>query len=166
MASDFSANITGLDEINAALKALPTKLRRGIVRNALAAGARVFRDEAKRLAPVLRTTTYSGASAIQRGVRKPGTLQKAIRVRTSKRATRAGDVGVFVNVVPAKGASKGAKNPNDPFYWRFLEFGTTHMRAFDFLGTAGRSRGVQALRTIVNTLGPQINKMNRKGGTL
>ena len=36
--------------------------------------------------------------------RAPGTVKKAIRVRTSKVATRAGDVGVFVNVRPAKGA--------------------------------------------------------------
>jgi HK97 gp10 family phage protein len=165
MASDFTVRIGGLDEINATLKALPTKLRRGLVRNALAAGARVFRDDAKRLTPVLRTSTYSGGSAIKRGVRKPGTLRNAIRVRTSKRATRRGDVGVFVNVLPAKGAFKGAKSPNDPFYWRFLEFGTRNMRAFGFLQSAARSKGVEALAKIVSTLGPAINKLNRKGGT-
>ena len=165
MAVEFTAKIRGADEIIAAYKALVPKLRRRIMRNSLAAGARVFRDTAKRLAPVLRTTTYSGASAIKRGVRKPGTLRNAIRVRTSKRATRAGDVGVFVNVVPAKGAVRGARSPGDPFYWRFQEFGTRFMRAANFLTIAGRTKGADALRIIVATLGPQIQKMNTKGGT-
>lgn len=165
MAVEFNARLRGVDEIVAAYKGLVPKLRRRIMRNSLAAGARVFRDAAKRLAPVLRTTTYSGASAIKRGVRKPGTLRNAIRVRTSKRATRAGDVGVFVNVVPAKGATRGARSPNDPFYWRFQEFGTRFVRAANFLTTAGRTKGAAALLVIVNTLGPQIQKMNVKGGT-
>lgn len=165
MAVEFNTRITGADEAISALKALVPKLRRRIVRNSLAAGARVFRDTAKRLAPVLRTTTYSGASAIKRGVRKPGTLRNAIRVRTSKRATRAGDVGVFVNVVPAKGAARGARSPTDPFYWRFVEFGTRLMRGANFLTIAGRTKGGEALRVIVATLGPQIQKMNTKGGT-
>jgi HK97 gp10 family phage protein len=59
--------------------------------------------------------------------RKPGTVKQAIRVRTSKADRRAGDVGVFVNVRPAKAGQRGAKNPNDPFYWRWLEFGTKKM---------------------------------------
>ena len=39
-----------------------------------------------------------------------------------KQDRRAGDVGVFVNVKPLKNG--GAKNPLDPYYWRFVAFGT------------------------------------------
>jgi hypothetical protein len=37
--------------------------------------------------------------------RKPNTVKQAIRVRTSKADRRAGDVGVFVNVRPARAAA-------------------------------------------------------------
>lgn len=115
--------ITGLDGIQAELRGLVPKLRVRALRNALTAGGRVVQREARRLTPVLKLSTRGGAAALRRGVRKPGTVKKAISVRTSKRATKRGDVGVFVNVRPAKGGSRGAKNPNDPFYWRWLEFG-------------------------------------------
>ncbi len=112
------AKVTGLPDFKAALLALPDKLRRRALRNALAAGARVVRDAARVNAPVL-----TPENALLAPYRKPGTVKKAIVVRTSKRDRRAGDVGVFVNVRPAKGAARGAKSKDDPFYWRWLEFG-------------------------------------------
>jgi hypothetical protein len=50
-------------------------------------------------------------------------VRNAISVRTSKRDRREGNVGVFVNVRPAKAGARGAKSRQDPFYWRWLEFG-------------------------------------------
>ncbi len=131
------AKVTGLPDFKAALLALPDKLRRRALRNALAAGARVVRDTAKAKTPVLQEPTRR---------RKAGTVRDAIRVRTSKRDRLAGDVGVFVNVRPIRGSKvkrikgytrngrlitagysaisgSGASNPDDPFYWKFLEFG-------------------------------------------
>ena len=160
MAGDgVTVKIEGLDELKATLRELPAKLRRRALRNALAAGARVVRDAARLRAPVLRTSTYSGASAIKRGVRAPGTVRRAIAVRTSKAARRAGDVGVFVNVRPARGAGRGANKPTDPYYWRFLEFGTKRMRPFAFLQPAV-SALQRALATFEARLGPQLAKLN------
>lgn len=164
MADEFKVSVTGVADAAAALRALVPKLRRRILRNALAAGARAFRDEAKRLTPTLKTSTYAGSAAIKRGIRKPGTLRNAITVRTSKRATARGDVGVFVNVRPAKGVNRGGKNPNDPFYWRFVEFGTKKMQPRKFLQGAV-NKSTEALRRIQDALGKQIQKMNVKGGT-
>ena len=154
----ISAKVRGIPELKAALGGLVPKLRRQALRNALAAGARIVRDEARRRAPVLQPT-------LRAPYRKPETVRKAISVRPSKVARRAGDVGVFVNVRPAKRGQRGAKNPNDPFYWRFLEFGTKHMAARPFL-QAGAGRLMQALEKFKSVLGPQIAKMNKKGGTL
>lgn len=124
MSGEFDVVWRGIDECKARLKALPDKLRRRLLRNALAAGARIVRDEARRSTPVLRKATP---------YRTPGTVRNAIRVRTSKTAKASGNVGVFVNVVPLKGKAVaafkartgrgGGKNPNDPFYWRWLNFG-------------------------------------------
>ncbi|MGL5785157.1 MAG: HK97-gp10 family putative phage morphogenesis protein [Alphaproteobacteria bacterium] len=119
----ITAKIKGLAELRSQLTSLGPKLRRRAVRNALAAGAREVRDEIKRNTPMLDLSNASSRKALRRGVRKPGTLKAAVKVRTSKYARRAGDVGVFVNVKPLRGG--GARNPNDPFYWRFVQFGWT-----------------------------------------
>lgn len=155
--------IRGLPDLREALRSLPDKLRRRAARNALAAGARVVRDAARAQAPVLR-------EPLKAPFRKPGTLRQAISVRTSKLARRSGDVGVFVNVRPLKRGAvsafksatglRAAKNPRDPFYWRFLEFGTRFMTARPFLAPAAQ-RLSDALRVITARLGPAIDKLNR-----
>lgn len=129
---DVEVKVDGLRELRAQLMAIPDKLRRRALRTALAAGARVVRDQARALAPVLQAPVMRKGAVI----RKPGTLRDAISVRTSKIARRAGNVGVFVNVRPLTkqkvsafkaaapaGMKSGKYNPNDPFYWRWLEFG-------------------------------------------
>lgn len=124
------AKVQGLPDFKRELLALPEKLRKRALRNALAAAARVVRNEARLKAPVLAAPILRAGKLY----RKPGTLRDAIVVRTSKRDRREGNVGVFVNVRPAKGAvfrngvqvqekQRGANSPNDPFYWRWLEFG-------------------------------------------
>ncbi len=161
MAGESSAvRVDGLDEAIAALRALPARLRKRALRNALAAGGRVIRDVARRGAPVINPA----AAPVLKGWRKPGTLKRAIVVRTSKAARRAGDLGVFVNVRPAKAGQRGAKNPLDPFYWRFVEFGTRHSRPQPFLRPAA-AQLQSALRAFEASLGPQVRKLNAKGAT-
>lgn len=157
MADEITVTVRGIDELKAQLKAIPDKLRRQALRNALAAGARVVRDEAKRNAPVLKQPDPR---------RTPGTVRDAIRVRTSKQARADGNVGVFVNVRPLTGKQitkfkassgrNGAANPNDPFYWRWLEFGRAG-RAGQGARSAGlvyrngklrKSRARRALRAV------------------
>jgi HK97 gp10 family phage protein len=144
--------ISGLPDLRAALAGIVPKLRRQALRNALAAAARVVRDDARSKVPVLRSTANAP-------FRTPGTVRKNIVVRTSKIARRAGDVGVFVNVRPAKQGQRGAKNRTDPFYWRFLEFGTKKMGAFGFLQGATGKLG-EALEVFKSKIGPQIQKLN------
>lgn len=133
-----TSQITGADDAIAELRGLPDKLRRRALRNALTSGGRAVRDAARGLAPELRRSTQ---------YRTAGLLKKSIRVRASVRDRRAGDVGVFVNVKPAKGAAIGAKSNADPYYWRWIEFGrsagkTIRRRGF---GVVGKNR-----RKIVN----------------
>ncbi len=152
-----SVRIHGLDEFKRKLSEVPKAMRKRVLRNALAAGAREVRDVAKRNAPVLTLGTSLNAP-----YRKPGTVKQAIRVRTSKADRRAGDVGVFVNVRPAKAGQRGAKNPNDPFYWRFLEFGTRKMPARPFLQRA-TSALPKALTIFQERVAKWINETDRSG---
>lgn len=144
--------VSGLPDLRAALAGIAPKLRRRALRNALAAAARVVRDDARSRAPIL-------SASARAPFRKPGTVRKAIVVRTSKLARRNGDVGVFVNVRPAKKGQRGAKSASDPFYWRFLEFGTKKMGARSFLQGAAGKLG-QALEIFKAKIGPQIEKLN------
>ena len=152
----WSAKVEGLAVLARRLGALPNKLRRGLLRNALAAGGRVFRDEARAQTPVLAQLSYV-RGAVRR---QPGTVRKAITVRTSKDARRSGNVGVYINVRPAKGAARGGNNPRDPFYWRWLEFGTKAMHAFRMLQKAAASKSPEALVRIEASLGEAVQKLN------
>jgi HK97 gp10 family phage protein len=168
--------IRGFDDLAAKLREIPKALRKRVLRNALAAGARLVRDAARASAPVLQQSVP---------YRTPGLVRKSIVVRTSKAARRAGDVGVFVNVRPARGAKSrrlqvftnrkrlvsraplvaahaGARRKTDPFYWRFLEFGTKKMAARPFLSTAA-SRLPAALAVFQDQVGRWIAKTNATG---
>lgn len=178
-----SVQVKGLADLKRKLEQLPKAMRARVLRNALAAGARDVRDTARRNAPVLQL-----GGALKAPYRKPGTVRNAIRVRTSKAARKAGDVGVFVNVKPLPGnkykrettqtifrgkvtrwkltqkTERGAHNPNDPFYWRFLEFGTKKMAARPFLQRAAE-RLPQALRTFEDRIAKWISKVDKTGNT-
>jgi HK97 gp10 family phage protein len=147
--------LEGFDVLAARLRAIVPAMRKRVIRNALSAGARLVRDEAKRKVPVLQ-------KVFSAKYRAAGTVKKAIRVRTSKVARRAGDVGVFVNVKPARSGQRGARSRTDPFYWRFLEFGTRKMRARPFLRGAD-NKFPQAVAVFQAQVGRWLDKVNQAG---
>lgn len=149
--------VRGLEEFKRKAAEIPRAMRAKVLRDALRAGAREVRDTAKRNTPVL-----SLGGSIQTPYRKPGTVKKAISVRTSRVARRTGDVGVFVNVRPAKKGARGAKSSSDPFYWRFLEFGTKFMRARPFL-QRGADRLPQALKIFEERIAKWLMSIERGG---
>lgn len=147
-----SIEVKGLAELKQKMADIPKVLRRRVLRNALAAAAREVRDTARRNAPVLNLGT-----SLKAPYRKPGTVKQAIRVRTSKADTREGNVGVFVNVKPVKNSSgqRGAKNPNDPYYWRWQEFGWTPATG-PRKGAAGKAGKRDRRRLVKAGASPQI----------
>ena len=159
MADGVTVKLEGVDALNKALADATKQIRTKAVRSALRKAGQVISKEAKQAAPVLSAPTKT---------RKPGTVKKAIAVRASKFARQAGNEGVFINVRPLRGSRQktlgkaGAKNPNDPFYWRFLEFGTVKMKARPFLSPAAESKGNEAIKTFMNSVIPQIEKLNNK----
>lgn len=133
--------IRGLRELRERMLALPKKLDRQVLGGALMEAAQPIRDDARRRAPVLQQFDIR---------RRPGTVQRAIRSQRArplpgmtatviirvKRLTGA-QVRRFKAQQAAKGLSiVGANNPNDPFYWWWLEFGTSKMAAQPFMRPA------------------------------
>lgn len=115
MADKVSVQMRGVPELKRALAELPRTLRRKVLLTGLRAAAKVVLEAARRSAPVLKDT-------LPNEYRRRGTLRRQLKIRVSRVSKQQGNVGVFVNVKPMQGG--GAKNPNDPFYWRFVEFGT------------------------------------------
>ena len=159
MADGIDVKLEGIDALNKALADATKQIRTKAVRSALRKAGQIISKEAKTSAPILKAPTKT---------RKAGTVKRNIAVRNSKFARQAGNEGVFIGVRPLRGSRQkklgkaGAKNPNDPFYWRFLEFGTKNISARPFLQKAADSKGAQAIKTFMDSVVPQIEKLNAK----
>lgn len=159
MADEIAVKLGGFDAMNRALLAASKEIRTKAVRSSLRKAGNVIKKAAQQAAPVLQVPTKT---------RKSGTVRKAIAVRNSKFARQAGDEGVFVGVRPLRGSRQkrlgkaGASNPNDPYYWRFVEFGTKKMSARPFLQPAA-NKGAEAVKVFMDSVVPQIEKLDAKG---
>jgi HK97 gp10 family phage protein len=163
-ASNVSVHIAGMRELLAGLQQLPAELGKSAIYAALGGAGRIVRDDAKARAPVLKSTA--------RG-RKPGTVRDAIRVSRSKQNKgQRGLWEVIVRVKPLKGKAVGkfkqatglaaALNPDDPFYWWFLEFGTSKMPARPFLRPAFESTKAAQLEAMRKRMQAGIERGARK----
>lgn len=160
MADEISIKVGGFDDLRRALGEAPRLIRVKAVRSALRKAGNIIKKTAQAAAPVLVVPTKRRAT---------GTVRRAIAVRNSKFARQAGDEGVFIGVRPLRGSRQktlgraGANNPNDPFYWRFLEFGTKKMSARPFLSPA-TSKSSEAVSVFMQSVIPQIEKLNERAG--
>jgi HK97 gp10 family phage protein len=96
---DFRVKVFGLKEFNDFCKQMPPKFEQNVARAAMYAGAVVFRDQARVMAPV------------RRGWLRKNIVAKRLRGKPGIVEAR---VGVDV---------KGKQAIDDAFYWRFIEFG-------------------------------------------
>lgn len=168
MADSVNVKIAGIDELKRALADLPSKLRRKALMKPMRSAMKVVLDAARAAVPVLQAPTP---------YRTSGLLKKRLAVRASRVSRQAGNVGVFVNVRPAAGAKfatvagvrvktkasqRGAKSRLDPFYWRFVEFGTRKMGARKFLRPAA-DKLPEALAVFEREAIPSIEALNKRG---
>jgi HK97 gp10 family phage protein len=171
-AEGITATVEGMSALKASLNSLPDKLRKKVLMSALRKGAAVVRKAARDATPVLQTPTP---------YRTKGLLRKKLSVRVSRVSKAAGNVGVFVNIKPAEGtqytkhnilgvkyktvkrvSQRGARSPLDPFYWRFVNFGTkkrNRLPAAKFL-EAGAAALPQALEIFEREVVPAIEKFD------
>ena len=103
--TDFM-KIEGLKELNKKLGQLAPNIERKVLAKSVTEGARIVRDEAKRLVPI-----------------KTGTLKRGIKYRRKPRQPR-GSVVYQVGLAPKA------------FYGMFVEFGTKKLAARPFLRPA------------------------------
>ena len=135
----------GFRELEENLKLLGEEMREKGVKRMMSRAAVPMRDDAKSRAPIL---------AVPDDRRRPGTLRNAIRI-WRKRATPyavtyyVGVRGLSSKVVASfKRATgmAGSDNPDDPFYWRWVELGSSKMRPRPFLRPAFESKKMDSVR--------------------
>lgn len=168
--NDYGVNVEvkGIDELRRALDAVPANLKRKGLAKGLRLAGNVVRTAARRVAPQLQPRTSDDGRILKPyKYRKKGTVARNIVVRASKFARRQGDIGVFIGVRRLKGTrtktlgAAGAKNPNDPFYWSFLEFGTKKMRKRPFLSWGAQTLD-QAADIVIREATATINQINSR----
>ncbi len=153
MADGLTANISGIVEIDAKLKALGTGLRKKGMRFAMRKGANLVRDRARK-----KAEAFDDAGT-------PQSVAKNIAVRFSGSTFRRnGDIKFRIGILGGAKAPSGnikqsrasdkylkpkAGAPGGlTFYWRFKEFGTRHQRAQPFMRPAIENGQQQVFDTI------------------
>ena len=152
-----SIKVEGLNELRIALQELPIKAQERVLPGAVAKGAVVIRNLARKYAPTLKIPTPR---------RIAGLLRRMIR--STRGVRRATEATAFVSVrrLSAKAITKfkrmtgkgSSENQNDPFYWRFQEFGTAKMAAKPFLRPAFDQGKEQAVQVIKDELSAGIER--------
>lgn len=143
---DFS----GLQAISDDLKALSKVENRRVLFKATRAGANVVRDEARRRAP-----------------KKTGRLQRNIVTLSQKgRGNNEAVSGVHIRGRnPRSGNSDNSMKANDPnnsFYWRFLEMGTSKMAARPFIRPSFEARQKEIDRAMMKVMNEAIDEILKK----
>ena len=150
--------VHGLQELSQTLMKLPKELEKRVIMGALRAAGQTIRKDAMARAPILETPDPR---------RRAGTLRKNISVRRVKGKT-AVYVGVFgasrkkIAAFKAAGGGKGANNPDDPYYWKWVEFGAKKMAARPFLRPAFEAQKYEALRMFEVYMRKRLAKEARK----
>lgn len=126
--SNGSLAVVGLGDLQADFERLARSVGNKVVRDAVIAGARVARDKTRQAAPFKTGKLKKNieATRVKQG-ETPGGATAGVRVKrpagkSAKTRKRQGNSG------------EGSKTDSDaPFYWKFLEYGTSKMAAAPFI---------------------------------
>lgn len=147
---DFAeVKIQGLKELNEALKLLPDRVAKNVLRGATNAGATIIRKEAQQRAPI-----YTGQVA--EGHPPPGTLRRAIYQKQISELSGLLKQVFYVGVRRGKNQRDRKGRSLDAWYWRFVEFGTVKMSARPFMRPAFEAKKQAAVDAIKNYLAERI----------
>ena len=177
MAQIESVRLEGISALAARLREFPRKIQRRALYSMLHRAGVPIRDEARRLAHghglILKTPDPR---------RRPGTLIRHIRSMSRRAFGRyAAVVGLGVPKLSSarirafkqRTGRGGANNPDDPFYWRFWEFGhhdaKGRFRRKSFLRPAFETKKVMAAQAaqpgLRAALDEALGKLGRQGFT-
>lgn len=144
--------VQGLAELRRALLTYPKKIQKRALDKAMAAGARVVAAEARKNAPVRSNGKWSGGQITPAGATRANIVAKRGQRRYAGGSDSYFIVGVRhgktnTNPVGRDGRKRTVtaydKRGQDPFYWRFQEFGYTAVGRAKALSGAKKRRRVR-----------------------
>ncbi|SFK74500.1 phage protein, HK97 gp10 family [Nitrosomonas aestuarii] len=151
----------GLGDLRKAMADHKREIQTKTVRRMVASGGAVLRKESKTIARKLgleKTGSLIRNIAIKRERKTPpGVTQYNLGVRhgrdLGKRHTK------FLAL--SKSGRVVTKRVNDPFYWRFHEFGTKYIQANEFIQQSLKNKRTEAIAAMSAKLKQEIDKANR-----
>lgn len=152
----MKSQLLGAPEMRAALRALEADVVKRIARGGVVAMAQPVKREAIRIA---RSNFVERSGALFRNIamkRQRGTPPNISQVNIGVRHGRESKNAKKIYV--RRGLKASVRYLNDPFYYRFHEFGTKKMRARPFIGPALESMQSQALDALRAYVSKQIAK--------
>lgn len=156
----MTAEITGVPELRAAFERVGRDMTTRVSRVMVVAAGGVLRTEAKRLAEsqgLRRTGAFIRNIAIKRERTPAGVAQYHLGVRHGRNLTRKEKRNVVLKV--GRNGRIVKQYVNDPFYWRFLEFGTRKMQPKPSLGPALDNKKDDALEAMQTRLNRELAKV-------
>lgn len=156
----MDARITGVSGLSRKFKGLDAALQRKYGPRMVVAAGQIVKRAAK-------------AEAQAQGLRKTGAFIANIAIKRQKPATP-GTIQYHVGVRHGRALGNGkkvvkylalnktgrvvTKRKNDPFYWRFLEFGTKYIRRYEPITKGFEKSKAQALQAMEEKLNSMIAK--------
>ena len=154
MANRETVKVEGLAQLAKALRELPDRVAKNGLRVAVYSGAKVIRDEARLRAP--KATMSLGPLQPP-----PGTLKRSVIMKHIPELSNLTRQTFFVTVRHGKKYRKQGKKGNlsqDAWYWRFVEFGSSKMRARPFLRPALEAKRRAAVQAMKDRLSERVEQ--------
>lgn len=151
--------ITGLGD----LKQQFAKVKQGMIRKTafrmVAAAGGVLRKEARSLA-LSHGLKRSGAMIRNIAIKRernapPGTVQYNLGVRHGRNLGRKS----VKYLALSKAGNVVNRRENDPYYWRFLNLGTKHIRPYRFIEDSLKNKRTEALAALEDRLKKDLERM-------
>lgn len=146
-------SIVGMGDLQADFERLAKSVGNKIVRDAVMAGARVARDKTRQAAKVRTGKLKKNIEATRvKQTETPGAATAGVRVKSPKGKT------TKARKRPGKKGQTTKAEYEAPFYWRFLEHGTSKMAATPFIRPTWDSNLAEIEKATADKLAEGIDK--------
>jgi len=157
----FDMQLEGLKELQAAMRELPAQMQRGATRKALMSGAKVTRVQAKATSAWADDSGFLREAIVSYAVKKnEHEYTDQVRIGVKRRRTK--KPSRKLSGAGARRQRRQTKKIVTPYYWRYLEFGTSRMAARPFMRPAFESTKAAAVRRIGERLREGVEEAAQK----
>lgn len=152
-----TVHISGLSDLDKQLRQFTERLQKNVLTGGVRAGANVFRKEARSQAAVAEKSIIRAFHG-QKITVQPGFMKKKIASWKIRRSPYAVTFSIGMS------GWKDRYSKFFPFYWRFVEFGTSKMAARPFLRPAYEAKKMEAIEAMKKYMATRIDKEVLKNG--